>query len=362
VNDLIDTVAGAAGINNQGLVVGQGSLPSGRDQAFLWSRGSIADLGTFGGPESGSHAINDRGQVVGTADAVDESEHAFLWNKGNILDLQTLGGLGGPTSEANHINAPGVVVGFAATSTPDPTLTTGPFESHAFSWAGGGMQDMGTLGGPNSIAIANNASGLIVGWSQVDSNIGIFGIPDLHAAMWTNGTITPLPGLGGPITLAIDVNNEGVAVGQSFLAGGFPFHAVVWKNGSLSDIDPGPAVDVASLANGINNQGEVVGMALSNNFVPLAAVWQNRVMTDLNTLIPSDSGWYLMTATGVNDMGQIVGNGFLNGSLHAFLLTPSAGGGKAGTSGASQSISVSNTTLQWVILGKSGLLKGDLGR
>src|SRR5262249_38255348 len=129
----------------------------------------------------------------------------------------------------------------------DPSFTTGPFASHAFSWTGGAMQDLGTLGGPNSIAIANNARGQIVGWSQIDSNIGIFGIPDLHAATWMDGTITQLDGLGGPISLAIDVNDEGVAVGQAFLPFGFPFHAVMWQNGHLSDLDSGPSIDVASL-------------------------------------------------------------------------------------------------------------------
>ncbi len=45
-------------------------------------------------------------------------------------------------------------------------------------------------------------------------------------------------------------------------------------------------------------------------------------MTDLNTLIPPNSGWILTEARGINDAGQITGTGTINGETHAFLLTP----------------------------------------
>ena len=45
-------------------------------------------------------------------------------------------------------------------------------------------------------------------------------------------------------------------------------------------------------------------------------------ITDLNSLIPAGSGWVLNRATGINDAGQIVGSGTINGVLHVFLLTP----------------------------------------
>jgi hypothetical protein len=62
-------------------------------------------------------------------------------------------------------------------------------------------------------------------------------------------------------------------------------------------------------------------------------------MTDLNTLIPSDSGWRLDVAYAINNEGQIVGQGS-NGSVEeGFLLTP--------TTGAASSLAVAapaNTT------------------
>jgi probable HAF family extracellular repeat protein len=358
VNDLLDVAAGAAGMNNAGAVVGQALLSSGPDRAFLWIRGTVLDLGTLGGPDSSSHAINSLGQVVGAADTAEDLEHAFLWNKGTMLDLGTLGGL---SSEANSVNAQAEIVGFAATTTPDPTFTTGPQESHAFLWADGAMKDLFTLGGPNSIAIDINGRGQIVGWSQTDFNVGAFGIPDLHPATWTNGVITRLDDLGGAVSLAIAVNDQGVAVGQSFVAGNAAFHAVQWQNGNLNDLGT-LAGDFASIANDINSQGQVVGASVSDTFSPRAFVWQNSVMTDLNTLIPADSGWILLSASHINDMGQIAGNGFLNGVLHAFLLTPSFDGGRTGSTKPSSAISLSETTRQWLIWGKSGLLKHKSGQ
>jgi probable HAF family extracellular repeat protein len=53
-----------------------------------------------------------------------------------------------------------------------------------------------------------------------------------------------------------------------------------------------------------------------------AYIFSKAKMTDLNELIPADSGWTLAAATGINDVGEIVGNGRINGQTHAFLLTP----------------------------------------
>ena len=45
-------------------------------------------------------------------------------------------------------------------------------------------------------------------------------------------------------------------------------------------------------------------------------------MYDLNNLIPANSGWTLVNASAINDLGQIVGNGLVNGAGHAFRLDP----------------------------------------
>jgi hypothetical protein len=45
-------------------------------------------------------------------------------------------------------------------------------------------------------------------------------------------------------------------------------------------------------------------------------------MVDLNSQVGNISGWELQTAVGINDSGQIVGNGTYLGDMHGFLLTP----------------------------------------
>jgi probable HAF family extracellular repeat protein len=57
----------------------------------------------------------------------------------------------------------------------------------------------------------------------------------------------------------------------------------------------------------------------SNNH---AFIYSGGVMTDLNNLISPSIGWVLNRADAINDSGQIVGTGYINGRSRAFLLTP----------------------------------------
>ena len=65
----------------------------------------------------------------------------------------------------------------------------------------------------------------------------------------------------------------------------------------------------------INNSGTVVG----GGGLIWDAINGTRSLVDL---IPSDAGWQLDFAFGINNAGQIVGVGQLDGETHAFLLSP----------------------------------------
>ena len=77
---------------------------------------SVTDLGTVGGPNaeegtnSYAYGINASGQVVGTSFiSANNVTHAFLYSGGTMQDLGTLGGR---QSYAYGINASGQVVGY----------------------------------------------------------------------------------------------------------------------------------------------------------------------------------------------------------------------------------------------------------
>jgi probable HAF family extracellular repeat protein len=332
---------------------------------------AIADLGTFpGGSVSEAFGINnaDPVQVVGESNvgAVGTSSHAFLWDAVN--GMQDLGTLGGPTSVAAGINDAGQVVGW---SQPTPT----PFTESAFLWdSTNGMKDLGGLPGSSaSRAFAINSLGQVVGWS------GRTYLVDGRAAVWDGGTVTNLGTVNNYPSAARGINDRGQIVGATGAIG--DFHALLWQHGSMQDL--GGSSSFGSTAAGINQRGRVTGITyvepvhgafLSNPYVytrhqglddiatdagcpagwyslgggaaindhnqvvgyagclniqrlqsfDYPAVWTRRQGWQyLKDLIPPDSGWTLISASGINDRGQIVGYGMNpEGNTRAFLLTP----------------------------------------
>jgi len=91
----------------------------------------------------------------------------------------------------------------------------------------------------------------------------------------------------------------------------------------VSTSDLGTLGGLRSGAYDVNDFDQVVGYsetATGNH----AFVWDQATgMQDLNSLI-ADSGWVLTAAAAVNNTGDIVGTGLLNGQPHGFLLTTGA--------------------------------------
>ena len=109
-----------------------------------------------------------------------------------------------------------------------------------------------------------------------------------------------------------DVNDRGQVVGRADTS--LAYHAFLWEDGAIRELPlPIPVTEYSS-ARGINNLGQIVGaMSLPDNSSH-AFVYSSGVGFDLNSLIPGNSGWMLAEATDINDMGQIVGAGYMNGS------------------------------------------------
>jgi probable HAF family extracellular repeat protein len=77
----------------------------------------MTDLGTLGGYSSAAYAINDSGQIVGSANRATGSYHAFLYSNGTMSDLGALGGALYDCSEAYAINGSGQAAGYSGTAT-----------------------------------------------------------------------------------------------------------------------------------------------------------------------------------------------------------------------------------------------------
>ena len=123
------------------------------------------------------------------------------------------------------------------------------------------------------------------------------------------------------------INNRGDVAGGAQTSTGAP-HAFLWtRDTDMQDLGtlPGDFVSYAPCCHTINNRRQIVGVSLPGpQGSGRAFIWQDNVMTDLNSLIPANSPWYLLQAESINEAGQIGGYGTINGVIHAFLTTPIA--------------------------------------
>ena len=336
-------------IDRYGLVSGSASLPDGTQNAVLWLNGQMKDIGApgLGGPNSIAFVDNEGSRAVGEAETSTSDPNGedfcgfgthltclpFLFQGGGMIQLPTLGGNNGV---AKAINNRGEVAGFAESSTADPGCPA-PQVLHfePVVWEKGVIHELPTFGGdPDGVAQQINDNGDVVGGSGTCASFNtnfLYNLVPVHALLWENGKATDLGNLGGTTgqaggNIAYDINNQGQVVGDSDLPGDTTFDAFLWTSktgmqdlGTLSG-------DVASVSISINDAGSVIGASLDADFNPRAFLWQNGVMTDLNTLIGADSPLYLLTGCSINSRGQITGLGLTStGEIHTYLATPTHG-------------------------------------
>jgi probable HAF family extracellular repeat protein len=300
----------ANAINDSGEVVGW----TGDGRAVLYRNGIVSNLGALPGHNiSVATDINNSGQVVGASasSSLLDSQRAFLY-AGGMTDLGVLP----PTdnlyvsSAAVGLNNSGQVVG-SSYSHRFGGIT------HAFLYSSNGMTDLGTLPGQiSTLAFAINSSGQIIGESGN------------RAFLYSNGLMIDL----GLVHVS-DINASGQIVGRNGNG------AFLYRNGATTMLGTIPG-GISSAAYGINDLGQVVGTSYHPASGSRAFLYDNGVMTDLNSLIPSSSGWVLGEADDINNAGQIIGSGTINGQGSWFLLTPQSGGCNAHLSTTEQQITV----------------------
>jgi probable HAF family extracellular repeat protein len=246
----------------------------------------------------------------------------FLWQNGTMIALPTAGGNNG---QASAINNSGQVAGYAENGIADSTCPQGVenfMVDLPVMWDKGIAMALPTINGdPDGVAFGINNRGQAVGYSGTCTAAN-------YAVVWENGTATKLRDLGDPGGIAYAINSHDQVVGQAVNSDGTAL-AAIWQNhtvAALGGLLPG---DVASFATSINNRGQVVGSSFdSRSNWSHGLLWQKGLMIDLNTLFPASSNLYVVSASNINESGQIAGMAVeMSGPhagpiVHAFLATP----------------------------------------
>jgi probable HAF family extracellular repeat protein len=285
-------------VNERGLILygsenGMIDPVTGRPEniAVVWRDGKITSLGTLGGSFSFGNAMNNQDQVVGLAlNGIPDSfsflglgtqTHAFLWQDGAMQDLGTLGG---PDSWAASVNEHGEIAGWSFTNFT-PNATTGVPTQDPVLWTNGKMRDLGTLGGTWGV-VGNRSGGSGEGLNnrgQVTGTSNLAGDLTYHAFLWDRGVLRDLHTLGGPNSEAYWMNDSGAVVGRSDISGASGnHHAFLWKDGVMLDLGV-PAGQPCSTALAINAFGQViVNTGICGQGGGPGCLWENGSLYDLN--------------------------------------------------------------------------------
>lgn len=366
-NPLGGTLSQGTSNNQPGQVLGFSIFPSTAIMnAELWRGNTAIDLGTLGGPNS---AVawpnrNDHGVIVGISETADLQPLGEEWScylavfyyadghvcRGFVMQdgvMTTLPTLGGDNGFATGVNNRDQIVGWAENTTHDPTCgeytnnnQVLQFEAVIWTRQNGHYQASELPPYPGDLdgaATAINQRGQVVGISGIcDGAIG--GATAEHMVLWRHGSVVRvLPTLGGSYwNTPMDINNRGDVAGFSDLPGDGPtigdanFHAFYWSrkqfncngNQTTGTCDLGVlAGDFVSEALGVNDQGQVVGVSYPSGH---AFIWQNGMMTDLNTLLAPGTTLVLTDAQDINDQGEITGQAYDSntGTTVAFKAIP----------------------------------------
>jgi probable HAF family extracellular repeat protein len=345
VFDEINGSAGAQAISDQGIVAGTADTSAVDPlcyfddcyypNAFRWQDGTRIALSPLsGGSYSSSNWVSRNGLVAGISENGQNDPltglpvaHAVLWQNSQVIDVGTL--LGGYESFAWGVNNSGQVVGFSTNETSDPYSYfysqilgfTGGTQTRAFFWdQHDGMEDLGTLGGPDAWAAIVNDHGQVAGISYTSSTPNADngpacppGFPTQDPFFWDkNSGMVDVGNFGGTCAVPQAFNNRGQMVGQSYLAGNSVGHAFLWeRNGHPRLKDLGTLGGDNAAALWIDDAGDIVGYADIANppgcndltCVHHAVWWKHGRANDLGSIGTDPCS----RAISINSRGQIVG-------------------------------------------------------
>lgn len=311
-------------INEDGVIVGSASI-AGVQTPVSWVAGHqtpLATLGAGGRADAITRTLEAVGYVLTTPTA---TQQASQWDAQGRLTLLP-GVTSDPASAATAKNEAGWIAGYG--DIPDQG---GPL-IRAKRWSPlGVVENLAPAGGSDSFAGAIDASNRLWGSTETAT--------ETHAALWdAQGTLHDLGMLGGLFATIFDVNHSGIGAGFSTTASGASVAVYATAAGGVQPLPMLQGVVelcghilarwIGCNAYAINGVPQAVGFCWTSALNPSLTVehavsWQNDgSVTDLNARIDPRAGWVLGHAQDMNDVGQIVGQGWLNGQVGCFLLTP----------------------------------------
>jgi len=116
---------------------------------------------------------------------------------------------------------------------------------------------------------------------------------------------------------AFGINNAGQIVGSADTSAGA--RAFLYDADLITNL--GTLGGTNSYAFGINSLKQITGSSQNSRDAMQAFLWENGRLSNLNELVPVAFGWDLRDARGINDLGTIIGWGFINGAEHAFFYS-----------------------------------------
>ena len=315
----------------------------------------IIDLGTLGGSFSKAYAVNNKGQVVGESlTAANLDVHPFVWTGGTMRAIPGLAGNDNASGRITGINNNGTLAGTwdSGAQGDQGSLFVYNIESGALSFP---------FGQGNSFGEDINDAGQILA-GRMPPGGGVIS----YVILSTSGTVDLSASYGARFQ-GMEINAYGEVIGLPG-APNAPLESLIYSDGTVKSIGPAGFFGVAfnddpyhnviggftreqtqffgirsraavRRSNGtyqifgsfnVANDAIVVAMNNVNQMVGnerglggrIPFLIENGSMKQLGGLLPPNSGWQLLEANDINDRGEIVGMGRINGEDHAYLLTP----------------------------------------
>lgn len=297
---VIDLGVGYAGdINELGHVTGVSD-----GQAYIFDGVNKNIIGTISSGTVSPDGINNNGEVVATYRPTGSiSDTSVAYYNGTTWSL--LGKFSGEFAWPNDINDSGQIAG---------TYKPVGSGNRAFIYTASNFTVIPISASAYNESYEINKNGMVSG-TYLDSN-------NIYRSFIYDGTnVIIVPTLADPRirpTYARGLNDRADLVGKASDAS-YTSRAFIYTASAVSTLN---AISSNSIALDINNKNVIVG-TLNENVTSdnRAFIYDGTEVQDLTDLVGNQM-WTFRTATHINDMGMIIGQGLINNETHGYLLIP----------------------------------------